>query len=84
MTLETQLAHAQAVLANGKRIAELAEERKQLTDGLAAVDEELQQLLAIEQMELPLAPARAKQKCSVCGMEGHTKRTCQQKGTANG
>jgi hypothetical protein len=77
LTLDDQIAFAQSLLANGERVKKLLADREKLAADLAKVDEELAGLL-------PAAPAppssRAAQKCSVCGQEGHTKRTCPKKG----
>lgn len=73
LTLADQIAHAQALLANGKRLEELTTKREQLTADLAAVDDELSTMLGAPTN----GSTRAKQKCSKCGEEGHTKRTCK-------
>jgi Zinc knuckle len=77
VNLDAQLAHAKAVIGNGKRITDLMAKREELTSALGEVDEELSGLLANGQLDLPLNTSnRAAQKCSKCGQEGHTKRTC--------
>ncbi len=74
MTLQEQIAQAQALIANGKRIETLTAKRDQLTADLTAVDEELAEILGPPTSTN--GSSRAVQKCSKCGEEGHTKRTC--------
>jgi DNA repair exonuclease SbcCD ATPase subunit len=73
-----------AMLGAADRIQELVarrekieDEYKQLDDERAEIDAELVQLTG--QSAEPTR-TRAKQKCPVCGSEGHSKRTCPQKG----
>jgi hypothetical protein len=75
LTIQDQIAQAQALIANGKRIEELAAKRQKLAEELAVVDVELGDLLG----GATTTPSRTKQKCSVCGKEGHSKRTCPEK-----
>ena len=78
MNLDAQVAHAKALLSNGKRITELMAKRDEITSALGELEEELTGLLGAGQLDLPLDARRATQKCSKCGQEGHTKRTCTQ------
>lgn len=74
--LNAQVAHAKALLDNGPRITELMAERERLASALGELEKELSGLLSAGQLDLPLLTKRATQKCSKCGKEGHTKRTC--------
>jgi hypothetical protein len=69
-----------AMLGSADRIKELLTEREKkeeqletLKHELDGIDDELGELTG--QGTEPVR-ARAKQKCSLCGEEGHTKRTC--------
>lgn len=62
------------MLSSADRIKELIAKKEKLTGDLANVDEELAQLVG----GMEPAAARKVQKCSKCGQEGHTKRTCTQ------
>src|SRR5258708_7338162 len=83
LTFEQQLAQAQALIANGKRIEELTTKRTQLTADLAAVDEELATILG--PATSTNGNGRAKQTCkfilpeaTVCGSEEHNARSHNQ------
>src|SRR4051812_35221275 len=78
LTLSDQIAHAQALLANGARLAELTTKRESLITDLAAVDEDLAELLG--PATTTNGSTRAKQKCSLCQSEEHNKRNCPTKG----
>jgi len=79
LKLDDQIALAQALIAKGPRIEELTAKRAQLVTDLAEVDAELTEILGTPTN----GSNRAAQKCSVCGQEGHSKRTCPQKGASS-
>jgi len=75
LNLEAQVAHANAVIGNAKRIQELIAERESTRTALAEIEAELTGLLADGQAQLPL-DTTTKRKCGKCGKEGHSARTC--------
>ena len=76
MTLEQQIAQAQALLANGPKLAELTGKRQKLVSDLAEIDAELATMLGPAETN----GTRAKQTCRhtypdgrVCGSTEHNK-----------
>ncbi len=58
----------------------IEEQHDKLTEERIALDDELEQLTGVP-ANSRMMRTRAPQKCSLCGNEGHSKRTCPQKGS---
>jgi hypothetical protein len=72
LNLANQIAHAQGLLSNAKRMEELITKRATLQEQIAEVETELQQLLG----NPPTTSGRAPQRCKNCGETGHNSKRC--------
>lgn len=76
MSLDTQIEHAQSLIQNASRVTELVALREEHRVALASIEEELQSLLGGPSSNRGETVTRSRPTCSVCGQQGHTKRTC--------
>jgi hypothetical protein len=76
MNIDAHIAHATAVIGNAMRINELIAKREERKSELAAIEEELTELLTAGQQSLPLDPPKRAITCSKCGQPGHSARKC--------
>lgn len=78
MNLDAHITHATSVICNADRIRELIAEREERQSQLAAIEEELAELLTAGQQSLPLDAPKRSVTCSKCGQAGHSPRKCTQ------
>ena len=78
--IKTLLGSADRIRALLARRDAIEEQHDKLTEERIALDDELQQLTGVP-ANSRTTRTRAPQKCSVCGNEGHSKRTCPRKGS---